>query len=352
MTCLDSNYCTGTSASTPTNAGRPLPCNAGYTWIDTPASSLATCNKCAPGYYGVMPDGVSGCTKCAAGSFSDAKGKGTCSFCPKGTYSLLGATACIACPSGTYGSATGLGTMQCSGLCAAGSYSTYTSGAVGPLACSPCRAGYWGRAGATSDTCSGQCQPGTFSAAGASKCSPCPAGSFTKLYGETDAPGNCSNPGSNSNAYNVFNDGVTRVGSTGFCPNGTYSLAGSDTCLPCDAGSYGDATQQTTSSCVGQCGPGSYAALVPAPELYKLVFGADATIGAVSSACTPCPIGVFGASYGLKTAACDGPCPPGTVVIRTVTNANTGVVTVTSGAVLGGTGCSAISSSSVRSRGH
>jgi hypothetical protein len=41
----------------------------------------------------------------------------------------------------------------------------YTIGdVVGPLACSTCPAGTYGKAGATSIACSGQCLPGTYNA--------------------------------------------------------------------------------------------------------------------------------------------------------------------------------------------
>ncbi|MBO7332722.1 MAG: hypothetical protein J6U64_03550, partial [Alphaproteobacteria bacterium] len=61
---------------------------------------------CAGGYYFMVDEETpsnSGCTKCAAGSFS-AGGQPQCELCPAGTYSVgLGAKTegtCIACPSG------------------------------------------------------------------------------------------------------------------------------------------------------------------------------------------------------------------------------------------------------------
>ena len=121
------------------------------------------------------------------------------------------------------------------------------------------------------------------------------------------------------------------------CPRGSYCSAG--TKLPCPAGSYGNTSSLTSPVCSGPCPPGFFcppgtadplpctradsycpagsAAPQPvSPGFYSDPSRSRQSICPPGSFCIagmelPCPSGTFGASPGLSTNTCSGPCPAG-----------------------------------------
>jgi hypothetical protein len=94
------------------------------------------------------------------------------------------------------------------------------------------------------------------------------------------------------------------------CGAGTYSLGGTATaCTSCPAGLYGATAGLPTAGCTGPCPAGSYcparsAAPTPCPGGYWS--------GAQASSCSLCAGGRYGSTAGLTSAACSGMCSAGT----------------------------------------
>jgi hypothetical protein len=143
-------------------------------WIGTYSggSSWRACMSCPDGKYqnNAGRSSCFDCPRCAAGSYILGCGldrPGTCTACPRGTYSMAGAESCIACPSCPAGSATtcGVGTIGNCVACASGTYTSVSMSAAQCIAC----------------------ESGTFQVStGASACNTCahyPAGNFTMCGG-------------------------------------------------------------------------------------------------------------------------------------------------------------------------
>ena len=141
------------------------------------------------------------------------------------------------------------------------------------------------------------CPLGMF-CAGSVPASPCTAGFVGATVGQSSS--NCSGPCS-SGSYCPTGSSTQRLCPVGFfCPNPA-------TIAPCDAGYFGSTGGQNTSTCSGNCTPGyfcpagsknSTAAICPTGSYCPLGSGAPIL----------CPIGTFGNSTGLTTAACTGTC--------------------------------------------
>lgn len=89
-------------------------------------------------------------------------------ICPIGTYCLDGIRR--PCPAGTYGSAPGLSSSACSGLCPAGRYcpiGTTTDADEHTWAGKACPAGRYGGIGMENAACAGLCAAGYYCPAGA-----------------------------------------------------------------------------------------------------------------------------------------------------------------------------------------
>ncbi|KAJ1467883.1 hypothetical protein T484DRAFT_1644991 [Baffinella frigidus] len=242
--------------------------------------------KCMAGFE-AGADGVV-CTACAAGTYKETVGTGTCAACPLRTTSVAGSgdlidckcvvgyTAttdgeeCTACSAGSYKLTTGTG--SCVGVCPTGTSSEpgsdeltdckcntgYTAGSDG-IACSPCGAGnYKDVAGAVG------CQPcplKTSSASGSSSLSNCVCiVGYTALSNGTDCT--ICEAGTYKN--------VTGAVECATCPSGTSSTAGTTmvtgcACLGGYVGSAGAACTMCPEDtyCVGgvltNCPPNGYA---------------------------------------------------------------------------------------------
>ena len=180
---------------------------------------------CPPGRYSSR--GAAVCVDCPAGQYSATESSTTCTVCPAGAFCAAGSATPTLCDAGRFSAATGLATA-CTSSCTAG------------YACPP---------GSTNGTAL-PCLPGTYSGAGAGACTPCPAGRFGSAIALTVAA--CSGPclaGYQCSAGSTVNNASA-------CPPGTYSLAGSTSCLSCPAGTYGATAGLPNASCTGGCNAG------------------------------------------------------------------------------------------------
>ena len=121
------------------------------TWsADSSGNGVSCCTKCAAGKKGKssIPRNSEGaaCEECAAGKFSSAVASLQCRDCPAGQYSAQGSPECTNCFAGQYAASAGSSTCT---YCPIGKYSA----AAGATACLDCPTGY-STAGVGSATCS------------------------------------------------------------------------------------------------------------------------------------------------------------------------------------------------------
>ncbi len=281
-------YCPlGSSAPTPVSEGF-------YTIGPFPRQSAVrrvAQAKCEAGHY--CSGGVR--SKCPAGVFGSAEGlttaecSGVCPigyFCPEGTVN----GTVHRCPAGRYGNATSMSDTACSGVCRAGYHCPEASTSNTQLQCG---------------VVSQQTLPQTMFP-------PLLDGSFStylldlntttvvlpnsdQLVTLLNNPNNVYCPAGSAlplvvrpGYYTAGGNATTR--SEQFpCPMGTYCALGVIT--ECPAGRYGRAERLMTSACSGPCAKGHYC-----PP------------GSTSSTQFPCPAGHFGAVEGLSTPQCSGIC--------------------------------------------
>jgi hypothetical protein len=202
---------------------------------------------CAPGTF--SSTGVTPCTPCPPGTFSNSSGSRICSPAPPGSYTGLGSPAPILCPAGTYAPSFGsaycttapAGTFAPPGSvlpiqCAAGTYAPAGSGS-----CTPAPPGSYARPGAAAPT---PCAIGTFSVvSGATACLPAPPGSYVPSVGATSALA-CP-AGRYSDRYGAISCTLSPAGYFAantstvrptICPANTYSAAGATSCDTCFLG--------------------------------------------------------------------------------------------------------------------
>jgi len=160
---------------------------------------------------------------CGAGEYA-SPGDTSCSACPAGTYSASGAADCTSCPAGKYSNASGA--SECSGNCAAGTYSL-TTGATKSSVCIPrCGPGFFSTSTGEAEFYSGTCFP-------------CPLGS--------DAPSGSTTPTNCTCAAGFFGPAG---GPCEPCPSGTYKAeAGSAAfCTSCPISGQWSPTRSVSSS--------------------------------------------------------------------------------------------------------
>ena len=327
--CPQGSYCPpGSTNSTPCQEGtfssttRSISCSLCAAGTYQPASGQSGCIACGPGYY--CPSGGTAAVPCPAGTFSSTPGlqsASDCSPCPKGSACEMGVSAPSPCRKGEFANVTGLpvcfecapGTFQdgagesaCKS-CAAGAYcvraafaelpcpaGTYATapGLRSAAECNACDAGSWCPPGATAPT---PCAPGTFaSAQGVSACTACTAGSFQDASGQTSCKA-CS-PGS-----------YCPQAASGElpCPEGTYSntpsLSGVVQCTACPFGSFCPAGATVATPCA----PGTYINNTSAAVCTKCAAG---TYQAASgqTGCDACAPGYYCPEGASSKVACEG----------------------------------------------
>ena len=284
----------GTGPCTPCDDGKDSA--AGTSAVDAASACTATCpagkyndgsgrgcSKCPRGRYAASA-GMSECTDCGSGYYSDDTG-GTssshCLACPVGTYSLSDtylpscehcrdSISCVNCPYGYYGTTTG--SSGCTG-CPAGKTTTYT-GATSASACVDCDQGKYGTNG----------QPG---------CTDCGGGTWQGLYGHIGSCTNCPD-----GKYVAPGAGLTEDSCNSCFIEHTYAPQGSSyssDCIYCDAG-YGT-----------DFGNEQYDCQIVSDGYYRTQF---------DDFLTPCPVGTTGqwSTSGIVPTGDDmcTVCPEGT----------------------------------------
>ncbi len=143
---------------------------------------------------------------------------------------------------------------------------------------SACTAGYYCPAGSTSVT-QNPCAAGTYSQAGWASCQSVDAG----CWGAAKATTSCPNE----------------------CEAGKYSTGGADSCIECGAGKWSNKKANSCSEIKAGCYGTNGASECP----NTCDAGTYSLKGQAS--CTDCPAGTYGATTGLTTEACSGPCEAG-----------------------------------------
>eukprot|EP00466_Bigelowiella_natans_P015235 jgi/Bigna1/85198/estExt_fgenesh1_pg.C_20409 len=331
--CTMGSYCNGTGLTEPT-----AKCTAGfYCPTGTEVPSL----KCPIGNY--CPSGSSAPVPCAAGTYQDEVGTGTCKPTPDGQYSNgTGNTdyeicpvghICPAgtqygnqypCPNGTYGAATGRWLLSHCTSCTPGKYcgtsglSNYTG---------DCSAGYFCTSGAgkptPTDGITGNiCPVGKYCPRGSIVPVVCPAGKFAMNEGN-DAPEDCldcpagqycAGIGSGGVDVNITcNSGYICTGGSTTptplngigghkCPEVTYCPEGTIYVFNCPPGTYNGEMGQE--KCKG-CPAGYYCKGSPEPHYMNLTHITGST---GNQNFTDCPAG----HYCPGNTSIPQPCPSGT----------------------------------------
>lgn len=202
------------------------------------------------------------CTRCPAGSYSQL-GAQTCSRCSAGRYSLGAANACTECEPGRFsvGQEAVTRTMRklpsCDARYLAASQGSCTVENPGAVGCEPCAAGRFAsnaswmceacppgtRSAPESASCM-TCLPGRHSGLGASECQPCPPGTASNTSGLSTSSGcpQCdvgtqSGPVAGAThcqaciaGYHAARKGLS---SCNICPSGTASESGASACRLC-----------------------------------------------------------------------------------------------------------------------
>ncbi|KAH8052004.1 hypothetical protein JL722_10451 [Aureococcus anophagefferens] len=252
---------------------------SGCTEGTCPAGTVETATF--DGYYN-----IANCTSCDAGTFSaegdpQSDGASEQTACDAGKYSGSGADECVDCEAGTYQDATGQSSCA---LADAGSF-VQADGASEQTAC----------------------DAGKYSGSGASECDDCAAGTYQDATGQSScalATAASSSSGRRVGADRVRCGQVQRLrrgrrtaSEQTACDAGKYSGSGADECVDCEAGTYQDATGQ--SSCALADG-GSFVKRT-ASEQTACERGQVQRLGA--SECDDCAAGTYQDATGQSSCA-------------------------------------------------
>jgi hypothetical protein len=296
-------------------------CQPGYFSTEFGAKSPSSCLSCPLGSYASL-SGLSRCSKCTFGEFSDKVASMVCEKCPVGLYTRSEGSSsfndCLPCPVGSYWS------QGVCALCAPGTFNPIV-GALDSSSCLPCRLGFYSSFGSSacipcspgsiapisgSSTCI-FCPPGTYSLSGNSQCMLCPANTFSVSVPALGfstcsrcAANSFSSEGSSSCSILVCSPGSALVisGSNPAvcspCPAGSFSPSNGRPCMTCRAGTISSASG---SSICQTCIPGTFS--TDGSSICTLC-PPGFTSSLNSSSCTPCPAGTF-----ELNKACTA-CPP------------------------------------------
>lgn len=151
---------------------------------------ISFCSDCPLGKFSEHENSTT-CSACRPGTFADQTSAATCASCSKGKYNNeTGSTACSFCPEGKFAASEGM--LQCT-FCAAGSWIYQEGINDSPALCRNCSRGQQGEYGFA--------------------CSDCPPGTYAPVEG---------------------------LGACWLCPRGKHSPNGMTHCLECTADTYAD----------------------------------------------------------------------------------------------------------------
>lgn len=319
ITCPKGEYCVGGQTSPTGNCTEGYYCEAGSyiaTQVPCPArtyrkfkggDSIASCVKCTSGNY--CPEATGTPIPCPPGHYCII-GTVDPEPCPKGTYNpgtgLKKITECLACPPGKYCDT--LGQKAPSGDCDSGYYcvgNAFTAAPQGPPTGGLCPRGGFCPTGSSGPS---SCAPGSFNnfTGGKSQadCAPCTPGHYCAGSSNPYPTGKCS-PG----YYCLSNDTHAASNPRQFSVTpGHYSVAGAQTELPCEAGTWAVGYNSENTCDLGD--PGYYFPTIGMKALqYPCPAGSYCSAGTILP--RGCPRGTFGASPGLKNSSQCVSCPVG-----------------------------------------
>lgn len=220
-------------------------------------------------------------------------------FCDPGYYCPKNSTSStqFACPPGRYGAVYGLGDADCSGECPMGHYCPLAT--INPI---PCRAGVYGnQTGLKSAACNADCWEGGCLDSLCQEGYYCPLGSISSRQNECGnasvfCPTGSPYPTKVSTGYYTVGpfpyEHKRRRVAQKICEVGYFCVGGLK--QPCPPGTYGATPGLSTTACSGPCPAGYYC-----------------PIGTANATLYRCPAGTYGATTGLSTSACTGVCSPG-----------------------------------------
>ncbi|CAE7381871.1 SCUBE1 [Symbiodinium necroappetens] len=272
-------------AGTEEKDGRCDPCSAG-------AASVAgdMCKKCLPGKYSLS--GSASCSKCTAGTISEASGASACEACPAGRYELH-QQFCQECSPGFISVRN---SSYCT-KCPAG----FMAPESGSSSCVPGAGGFFSEEG--SAQCQ-ECSPGFISVPNSSYCSQCPAGSMAPKSGSSTcipcAGGSFADTGSAK--CQECSPGFISVPNSSYCtkcPAGFMAPeSGSSSCVPCAGGFF---SEDGSAQCQ-ECSPGFIS--VPNSSHCSQCPAGSMAPKSGSSSCVPCAGGFFSNEGSSKCVAC------------------------------------------------
>ena len=274
------------------------PCNEG---AYSPTAGSSTCTACEPGRYQDKPISTS-CTLCAAGKanidkygrsesvcepcergkISSQDGASTCSECTAGHFSnVTGLSACYDCDEGKYQS--GTYPTLCMN-CPTGKYANETASTecsycdagrfandTGLPDCYPCSPGY--AQGTRGESTCTLCEYGTFSPAGSISCINCQKGRYNPHYVQS---------------------------SCRLCPSGRFNYQLGSTsieqCFNCTQGRSSDAGSSTCADCL----PGTFSNHDGSPKCFPCEVGTYSEVPRAFN-CTRCPAGTHNPDTGSQS---------------------------------------------------
>ena len=296
-------------------SGACIPCPVGFYNNDPSGAGLLSCKRCVAGTYSNATGANSSdtCLHCPAGQISQG-GVAACSPCPLNTYSYSGTGECLQCPLNA-SSLPGSAFANCT--CAAGFYRNYEADHV-TFTCSACPAGAWSALGAlqctscpagtaqpnttvaTPSACVA-CQAGNYAPQGSPACQACPAWSYALA-----SAGQCTNC---SIGYYT----PAKSSACSACPAGKYSfdqgistLAECKACLP---GFYCPGVLASPNNQLIQCPLGTYSASTSAKTVSQCLPCAANYYCPIASLQLPCPTGT--ASNASSTSQLQCVCAKG-----------------------------------------
>ena len=256
----------------------------------------SSCDVCAKGRYS-DEEGLVECKNCEPGQYQGAEGQSSCILCAPNTFQQdFGGVECFDCPAGK--NSPGEGGENCEG-CAAGKYLIFVNDV---MTCVDCEAGkFQPLTGMSGENSCEECSIGRYAQTpGTEECSMCNTYEYQDEKGQEMCK-ECPS-GQRSNSFRSFcvacpGGSVFVDGKCESCAKGKYARSGFVRCLNCIFGQYSD--EEGLSACK-KCRAGTYSlkyASVTVDDCKECDEGEFSYEG--SQVCLDCPIGRYGDQKGL-----------------------------------------------------